>query len=198
MGTFKPELARFLALVGLWYGGNSCAVAIPQPIPLQPTSPTSSFDAVLGMSLGTSFAPEDPATSFVFEPTLRYNFNRLQYVQLASQIVRPTDAYKNFAVNKTVALFRQGFDFLPGYNPGLLFSINAVQLDRWKADGYMIRNSVGLESWREMLPGFTVLLRVTPFGQLSEYSQMANGKDMTRFGLAERSGIYLRLEPPDV
>jgi hypothetical protein len=146
--------------------------------------------ASLTNNIGQNLSPEDPQTSFTFEPEIIFHLGSSTDLSLSSAIDRPTDPYKNFSVPKTIAALHQKIELTDFAETKLILSENAINLDRWAADGHSLRTSLGLQAEKELLTNLTLITRVGPYIQANKYTQNTEGKDLARYGLSEK--IHLK------
>ncbi|MBI4405259.1 MAG: hypothetical protein HY537_13940 [Deltaproteobacteria bacterium] len=132
--------------------------------------------------LGKNLSQDDDQASVTFEPSVtigtKDNFTLTAY----SLINRPFNGFENFSVPKT-ALWAT----LPIITDVLVLhpSATLLGLDEWKAEGYMARWGVGVETVCTRAP-IRLSFRVTPFIQTNQFSQRNDGTDLPRYGFSER------------
>src|SRR4051812_40342216 len=95
----------------------------------------------VNLGLGRQLSPEDPAAVFSTEPEILLNVDSRWQGRLSTLVERPTDAYTNLRVPKTIG----AVDFFVGV---FKFSAsgNALELDRWGTDGAMFRGTLSAEA----------------------------------------------------
>jgi hypothetical protein len=176
----KAKLAVLLAILFLSASRGECALS-----------------GALTTSFGYTLAPEDHAVSFSAEPDLFYDLPQGRQLELYAFVDRPTDPYKNFAVPKIVLTGRQPLTDEEKNGIVLAPSLSALDLDHWKRDGYRLRLTPALE-WTPSIGkvgrSLAFLLRAGPYGQLAEYRETAEGREIARFGFTEKAAVGLTWE----
>jgi hypothetical protein len=143
-------------------------------------------EASLLTSLGQNLSPEEPATSISFEPELKFNSSDKTAFTIYSLVNRPTDPYKNFEVPKAIFAVTQTVSVFDDVTTKLSAGVNLLSLDRWKAEGYTFRPSIGFIAEKEVARGLTIRGRLSPYAQFNRYTQTASGVTLPTFGLNER------------
>ncbi len=187
---------QLIILVSLGFATSELARA-NEPAPLPPAAGTlvtqtdpsevqKTFTPYLTLSVGQNLTPEDRRTSVTFEPEMAVRLGKTSILNFYTLLDRPTNLYEELAIAKVLTTLHQEVDLTPLVKTKLIFGVNALNLHRWKYDGYAVRGSVALHADKELLSNLTLGFRVTPYVQANEYTQATDGRDQTRYGVSER------------
>jgi len=142
------------------------------------------MEAQLNLSLGRRLDPERSETTVTAEPVFGLPVKNLGSLHFSTTIQRPFDPYQNFRIPKTRLTWEIPFEYFQVFATG-----NALELDRWKIDGAMFRQSVGA-AWRvEATPGLRFPMRLGPFLQWNDYRLRTDGRGLAQYGFFERFGL---------
>lgn len=144
-------------------------------------------------SVGSQLDKTDGKASLTLEPTLSYDFGNRRVLELYSAIDRPFNQYERLTLPKTILTYAHGFKWIQGVTTTATAAATAISLDRWNADGSMLRGSVALTAKKEILRDLTLALKVGPYGQLNRYRQTTSGKDLPKYGLTEKMTVEYTL-----
>lgn len=137
-------------------------------------------------SIGTYLSPEEPKSSLSLAPTLGYDFGERRFLELYTVVDRPFDAHENFSVPLTILSYGHGVELTDAFRTSLGTSLTALSLDRWAADGHMVRGAATVTVSRELLPGLKAAFKTGPFGQLNKYTQTTSGKALPSWGFTQK------------
>ncbi len=137
-------------------------------------------------TVGSQLDKQNDKASLTLEPTVTYQFDSIRYLELYSAFDRPFNPYDKVTVPKTILTFGHEVSFARGTKSLATVALTALSLDRWSTDGRMMRGSVALTHKIEPFTNFTISFKAGPFAQTNEYRQTTAGRDLPKYGFAEK------------
>lgn len=156
------------------------------------------FTGPLSARLTTSVARDlDPnpganRASVTLEPSLRLELGPASTATLGAVAERPFDPSLAYTLPRIALEYRRSIPWADRIDGALRASVTALNVDRWRADGVIVRPSVRFELSAPIAYGFAGELLVGPYLQLTEESQATDGTDLTRFGFTESVALNFR------
>lgn len=136
-------------------------------------------------SLGTTLSPERSRASWLVAPELETSLGQSGRARLATSLFRPLDPHDNFKVPKLqLAYLHQLLAGAEALEASV--ALTGIDLHRWGTDGAMARVSSALEGTLSLGSQIFAALQLAVFGQLNAYAQSAAGRDLPRWGLAQK------------
>ncbi len=155
----------------------------------------SPISASLTTTLGTTRDRLNSLASFTFEPSLTAPLSQNWTGVLYAELDRPLDPYQNFSMARAYALLIQNIPLVDGVDTALRYYLQANQIDRWSNDGSQVRAVLEAEAHIPVAGAFSVLTRASGFGQANRYRQATDGRDLPRYGFAERVALLFAPAP---
>lgn len=174
-------------------GGHFLKISvISLAFPIYAAALYDALSARIQSSLGTHLSQENPHSSLTLEPEFHYSFSDGMALSLYAAVLRPIKSTENFSVPQTTLRLEHNFTLFQ--EPAQArYLLTLLELERWKAEGHLIRNGADLRIEKLVGPNFTLNFRLGAWVQSSRYTQRSSGESNPHFGLSQLFGAQYRL-----
>lgn len=183
VGYAQLKKLLFIAIASVIQGGFTSAFALANEADSLKTS------AEIITSYYQTLDPKAPNSAVTFFPSLAVSIPPMTTLGISALIERPTDKYKNFEIPRTVVTLRRNLVAERLTHFGIDASVSGVEMQRWNAEGAIVRNCLGPALETKFENGFEILLAAKGFYQINQYRQNTDGTTKSQYGFSEKLAV---------